>query len=205
MSAELARTVFGDTFETISQYVDILSSRGIEWGLIGPREIDRLWERHILNSTAFSDLIPEGASVVDVGSGAGLPGIPLAILRPDLQVTLLEPLLRRCNFLSQAVDELGITDRVDVVRGRAEEHRDTYAVVTARAVAPLARLVDWCAPLLEERGAILALKGKSAPGEVTAAASDLRRRKLTSEILTVRAHQDAEATTVVRVTSAGGR
>ena len=203
MSVEVARQVFGENFKAISQYVDILTSRGIDWGLIGPREVDRIWDRHILNSTAFAELIPEGATVVDVGSGAGLPGIPLAVLRPDLKITLLEPLLRRCTFLSQAVDELGITSRVEVVRGRAEEHAHTYDVVTARAVAPLGRLLDWCAPLLGSGGVMLALKGKSAPGEVDAAESSLRRRKLAAEIMTVRAHSGAEPTTVVRVASEG--
>ncbi|GAA2094030.1 16S rRNA (guanine(527)-N(7))-methyltransferase RsmG [Microlunatus panaciterrae] len=199
MTAEIAEEVFGEHFETISRYVDILSSRGIEWGLIGPREVDKLWDRHILNSTAFSGLITPGATVVDVGSGAGLPGIPLAVLRPDLQVTLLEPLLRRCNFLSQAVDELGITSRVSVVRARAEDHDATYEVVTARALAPLGRLIEWCAALMEPHGVLLALKGRSAAGEVAAAAADLARRRLTADILTVRAHPRAESTTVVRV------
>lgn len=203
MSDEVARQVFGPGFESISQYVDILTSRGIEWGLIGPREVDRIWDRHILNSTAFAGLIPEGASVVDVGSGAGLPGIPLALLRPDLTITLLEPLLRRCTFLSQAVDELGITSRVEVVRGRAEDHDRAYEVVTARAVAPLGRLIEWCTPLLEPNGVLLALKGKSAQGEVESAAAALRRKKLSTEILTVRAHPEAEPTTVVRVASEG--
>lgn len=203
MSDEVAHQVFGANFESISQYVDILTSRGIEWGLIGPREVDRIWDRHILNSTAFADLIPEGASVVDVGSGAGLPGIPLALLRPDLSITLLEPLLRRCTFLSQAVDELGITGRVEVVRGRAEDHDRSYEVVTARAVAPLGRLIDWCTPLLTSSGRLLALKGKSAQGEVESAAAALRRKKLSTEILTVRAHPEAEPTTVVRVASEG--
>src|SRR5919202_3232006 len=132
-----AAEVFGDRLDQASRYVDILLNRGIEWGLVGPREGPRLWERHILNSAALSDLVPQGSSVADVGSGAGLPGIPLAILRPDLRVDLVEPLLRRVTFLTQAVDELGITDRVTVVRARAEDHRGAYDVVVARALAPL--------------------------------------------------------------------
>ncbi len=151
--------LFGAGAEAIRQYVDILASRGIDWGVIGPREGERLWERHILNSIAGASLFPEGATVVDVGSGAGLPGIPLAILRPDLRVTLLESLLRRANFLDLAVEELGLADRVRVVRARAEEHRERYAVVASRAVAPLPRLVGWCAPLMTGGGKILALKG----------------------------------------------
>lgn len=170
--------LFGPASEAIKRYVDILSSRGVEWGLIGPREGDRLWERHVLNSVALSPLLPEGATVVDVGSGAGLPGIPLALYRPDLRVTLLESLLRRSEFLSLAVEELGLADRVDVVRGRAEEHRGRYGVVTARAVAPLDRLIGWCSPLLAPGGALVALKGASASAELAAAAGSLRRDRL---------------------------
>jgi len=180
----------------------MLASRGIDRGLIGPREADRLWDRHVLNSVALADLIPRDARVVDVGSGAGLPGIPLAILRPDLDVTLLEPLLRRSRFLDEAVAELHLSPRVDVIRGRAEEYRGRFDVVTARAVAPLARLIPWCAPLREAAGTILALKGTSAAEEVRAAATELRAARLTAEILDVRASPSVEPTTIVRLTSA---
>ena len=169
---------FGSGSGAISQYVDILANRGIDWGLIGPREGDRLWERHVLNSVAGEALFPSGATVVDVGSGAGLPGIPLAVLRPDLRVTLLESLLRRVNFLELAVEELGLADRVRVVRGRAEEHRETYDVVTCRAVAPLPRLVDWCAPLLARSGRLVALKGSTAADELTQAGAVVRKNGL---------------------------
>ncbi len=135
-------------------------------GVIGPREADRIWDRHILNSLALADLIPVGATVVDVGSGAGLPGIPLAIARPDLSVTLLEPLLRRTTFLEPVVRELGLGDRVRVVRARAEDHHEQYDVVTARALAPLDRLIRWCRPLLKDGGTLLALKGRSAEDEI---------------------------------------
>ena len=104
----IADRLYRDNYKTIRQYVDILVSRGVDWGLIGPREIGRLWERHILNSIALESLIPEGCRVADVGSGAGLPGIPLAILRPDLEMTLIEPMLRRSNFLTEALDELSL-------------------------------------------------------------------------------------------------
>ncbi len=127
MSAEAGAGVFGPEREVINRYVDILANRGIEWGLIGPREGDRLWERHILNSVAGAALFPSGASVLDVGSGAGLPGIPLAILRPDLRLTLLDSLLRRTSFLELAVSELGLGGRVQVVRGRAEDHSETWS------------------------------------------------------------------------------
>lgn len=174
--------LFGAQAEAISRYVDILASRGIEWGLVGPREGERLWERHVLNSVAAADLFPHGASVVDVGSGAGLPGIPLAILRPDLRVVLLESLLRRVTFLELAVDELDLGSRVTVVRGRAEEHRATYDVVTCRAVAPLPRLVDWCVPLLAPEGRVVALKGSSAEAELADARPVLRRAGLVGRV-----------------------
>jgi len=169
------RSVFADQFDLANQYVDILSSRGIDWGLLGPREADRLWERHLLNSLALVPAVPDGASVVDVGSGAGLPGIPLAIARPDLRMVLLEPLLRRFTFLELAVTELGLADRVTVVRGRAEDHKARYQVVTCRAVAPLPRLLGWCLPLLARDGRLLALKGSSAADEVAASGAALRQ------------------------------
>lgn len=170
--------------------------------MIGPREADRIWDRHILNSVAMADLIGEGATVIDVGSGAGLPGIPLALLRPDLQVTLLEPLLRRSNFLIQAVEELGLGDRVTVIRARAEDHEGRYDAVTARAVAPLPRLLDWCLPLIAPGGALLALKGNSAAGEIDQARPILTKRRLEADIVSVRAHPTAEPTQVVRIRSA---
>ena len=183
MDEATAASVFNQGDTAIRSYVDILASRGIDWGLIGPRERDRLWERHVLNSVAIAGRIPEGASVVDVGSGAGLPGIPLAILRPDLSITLLEPLLRRANFLNLAVEELELGDRVQVVRGRAEEHRATYDIVTCRAVAPLPRLLAWCLPLVSPGGRLLALKGNSALDEVKAAKPDLKRLKVHASVL----------------------
>jgi len=198
---QAAQEVFGSRFELISRYVDILAARGIEWGLIGPREGDRLWERHILNSVAFADLVPAASTVVDVGSGAGLPGIPLALLRPDLRVDLVEPLLRRATFLTQAVDELGITDQVAVVRARAEDHRSQYDVVVARALAPLDRLVRWCVPLRSPTGVILALKGQSAEDELQSAQKLLTAQRLLGEVLSVRAHPAVSPTTVIRLSA----
>ena len=196
---ESARVLYGEALATAELYVAILADRGVEWGLLGPREVPRLWERHVLNSAALAGLVPDGATVVDVGSGAGLPGVPLAILRPDLDVVLLEPLLRRAEFLSLTIDELGLAGRVQVVRGRAEEHHDTYDVVTCRAVAPLKTLLGWTTPLFLPDGELLALKGASAPDEVAAARKQLLKGRLEATVLSVRAHEHSEPTTVVRV------
>lgn len=195
----IAQEVFGERYDLADRYRTLLATQGIEWGLIGPREVDRLWERHILNSVALADLVPEGSDVIDVGSGAGLPGIPLAIQRPDLRMTLLEPLLRRFNFLTQVVDNLGISDRVGVERGRAEEYDGSFDIVTSRAVAPLAKLIPWVLDLLGPRGEILALKGSSASEEVGAVTAFLTKNRLEASVVEVRAHPEAEVTTVVRV------
>ncbi len=197
-----ARELYGESLDTIEAYVSVLATRGVDWGLMGPREVPRLWERHVLNSAAIAGLVPDGSSVVDVGSGAGLPGIPLAILRPDLDVVLLEPLLRRADFLTGVVDELGLGERVRVVRGRAEEHKKSYDVVTCRAVAPLGRLLGWTSRLFVPRGQLLAMKGSSAADEVAATAKELSRAGLEAQVLTVRAHEEAEPTYVVKVRKA---
>jgi 16S rRNA (guanine527-N7)-methyltransferase len=198
---DVARELYGVQFELLNRYVDILSSTGVTWGLLGPREADRLWERHVLNSAALSGLIAADSALADVGSGAGLPGIPLALLRPDLRITLIEPLLRRSTFLTQTVEELGIGDRVSVVRSRAEDHHQIYDVVVARALAPLDRLIGWCNPLRAPRGVILALKGSSAADEVTTAERQLAAAQLDAEVLTIRAHPDVEPATVVRLSA----
>jgi 16S rRNA (guanine527-N7)-methyltransferase len=178
-----------------------LRSTGVEWGLLGPREADRLWDRHILNCAALNELIAADRTVADVGSGAGLPGIPLALLRPDLQLTLIEPLLRRSTFLTQTVEELGLGARAQVIRSRAEDHHQTYDVVVARALAPLDRLTGWCNPLRSPNGIILALKGSSAANEVMAAETELSAAHLNAEIVKARAHPDAVPATVVRLSS----
>lgn len=199
----IADRLYRDNYKTIRQYVDILVSRGVDWGLIGPREIGRLWERHILNSIALESLIPEGCRVADVGSGAGLPGIPLAILRPDLEMILIEPMLRRSNFLTEALDELGLDDRVTVVRGRAEDADLRVDVVVSRAVAKLATLINWTADLIVESGSLLALKGQSADDEVVKAKKELSKRRLSAEVLLIRADPAADVTRAVRVRRAG--
>ena len=196
-----AREIYGVHFPSLSRYVDILRSTGVEWGLLGPHEADRLWDRHILNCAALNELIAADRTVADVGSGAGLPGVPLALLRPDLQLTLLEPLLRRSTFLTQTVEELGIEARVQVIRSRAEDHHQTYDVVVARALAPLDRLIGWCNPLRSPSGIILALKGSSAANEILAADTELRATHLNAEVVKARAHPAAEPATVVRLSS----
>lgn len=171
-----AQRLFGANLPLAVRYADILADAGVRRGLIGPREVERLWERHLLNCGVLAELVPEGAVVHDVGSGGGLPGIPLALVRADLRITLVEPLLRRTTFLDEVVRELGLT-HVEVLRGRAEEVRGRIEadVVTARAVAPLSRLAGWGLPLLRSGGEMLALKGDSAAAELADSEADLRK------------------------------
>lgn len=164
-----AERVFGDRLPMAREYADLLAGPGVERGLIGPREVDRLWERHLLNSAAVGELIEPGSRVVDIGSGAGLPGLPLAIARPDLSVTMVEPMLRRSDFLTEAIEALGL--QAAVLRARAEEPTARQQcggadVVTSRAVADLLKLTRWCLPLLRPGGRMLALKGDRAEAEV---------------------------------------
>lgn len=166
---EIATTVFGERTPLAARYVEHLATSGIERGLIGPRERDRLWDRHVLNCAVLAEVVPPDAKVVDVGSGAGLPGIPLALARPDLQLVLIEPLARRVEWLDEVVEDLGLG--IALERGRAEEPAvlrrwEGADVVTARAVGPLARLAGLCLPLLRPGGAMLVLKGSSAPEEI---------------------------------------
>ncbi|NUS42957.1 MAG: 16S rRNA (guanine(527)-N(7))-methyltransferase RsmG [Mycobacteriaceae bacterium] len=171
--------VFGDRVDLAQRYHDVLAAAGVERGLIGPREVPRLWDRHLLNCAVIGELVEPGETVVDIGSGAGLPGIPLAIARPDVTVTLVEPLLRRTTFLVEFLDETGL-ENVRVIRGRAEEpavHRAAGEadVVTSRAVAPLAKLAGWSIPLLRMGGRMLAMKGSSAADEVSRDRASLNR------------------------------
>ncbi|WP_189061392.1 16S rRNA (guanine(527)-N(7))-methyltransferase RsmG [Longimycelium tulufanense] len=166
----VAERVFGLRLPLAVRYARLLAEHGVVRGLIGPREVERIWDRHVLNSAVVSELLPEGWRVVDVGSGAGLPGIPLAIARPDLEVVLLEPMARRVAWLEDVAWELGLA--MSIVRGRAEEGvvRERLAgsdAATARAVAPLARLAQWSLPLVRPGGRLLALKGASAAEELT--------------------------------------
>jgi 16S rRNA (guanine527-N7)-methyltransferase len=173
---EVAVALFGPALPLVRRYGEILAGAGVERGLIGPREVDRLWERHLMNCAAVAELVPDGAHVVDVGSGGGLPGVVLAATRPDLRVTLLEPLLRRTVFLDECLDALAL-DNAEVLRGRAEDWAGRMGadVVTARAVAPMERLVGWCLPLLRRGGRMLALKGDAAADELAAVAPELAK------------------------------
>jgi len=196
----VAEDVFGiPGYEVICRYRDILASRGIDWGLLGPREVDRLWDRHILNSTAVTDLIPESAAVADVGSGAGLPGIPVALLRADVAMDLIEPLLRRSSFLTHTVDDLGITSTVCVRRSRAEDVAQRYDVVLSRALAPLDRLIRWCLPLMKPSGRLVAIKGASASDEVARHARLIENSGLRAEVLTVTSDARIAPTTVIQL------
>ena len=196
----VARDLFGlSGYELICRYRDILASRGVDWGLLGPREVDRLWERHIFNSVAVAELIPQRAAVADVGSGAGLPGIPVAVLRSDLVVELVEPLLRRSNFLTHTVEDLGITSRVSVRRARAEDVPDGTTWCCPVPSLPLDRLIRWCLPLMEPTGQLLAIKGASASDEVARHACLIANSGLRAEVLTVAGDPRIDATTVVRL------
>lgn len=167
--------MFGSELPRAVAYASLLAGPGIERGLIGPRERERLWERHLINSVSVESLVPQGSEVLDIGSGAGLPGVPLALVRPDLQVTLVEPLLRRAVFLTEVCAELSLPN-VSVVRSRAEQLPDACAdVVVARAVAPLPRLAEWTLRLLRAGGLLVALKGRAGEQEVEQAEPVLRR------------------------------
>lgn len=194
----VAAGVFHDQLPLVSRYAGILATDGVERGMIGPREVPRLWDRHLVNSGVVLPRLPQGATVADVGSGAGLPGLVWAIGRPDLQVTLIEPLLRRTTFLDEVVAELDLKN-VRVVRSRAEDVDETFDVVTARAVAALEKLAKWCMPLVKPGGVLLALKGQSAPEELEGAKRTLGRLGATDTL--IRTYGEVEVpTTVVEVT-----
>ena len=199
----VAARIFGGRLPVAEEYARLLAGPGVERGLIGPHEIPRLWDRHLLNSAVIADLIPCPATVVDLGSGAGLPGIVLAMLLPDCEVTLLEPMLRRTVFLTECVTSLGLAN-ARVLRGRAEEFAGRLAadVVTARAVAPLDRLATLALGLLRPGGIVLAVKGARAQQELTSARKVLRALRVrdTAVLLAGEGKVDPAAT-VVRLTA----
>lgn len=200
-----ALSLFGARLPVARRYADLLAGVAVTRGLIGPRETARLWDRHLVNCALVGLLLPTGARVVDVGSGAGLPGLALACLRPDLQVDLVDSMRRRTAFLAEVVSALAMGDRVRVVTGRAEdgeviERVGTASWVTARAVAPLDRLTRWCLPLLVPGGRLLALKGQRAAQELAAHSAAVRRSGARSvEVITCGADLTDEPAVVVQV------
>jgi 16S rRNA (guanine527-N7)-methyltransferase len=200
------REIFGDKLGVVQRYADLLAGPGTGRGLIGPREIDRVWERHILNCAVVAELVPASCTLVDIGSGAGLPGIVLAILRPDLSVILVDSMLRRSVFLGECVAELGLSN-VEVRRGRAEDlaGKPFADVAIARAVAPLHRLAEWAVPLVRPGGTVLAIKGDRAREELAEAQSVLRALGVArAEILTVGRDKVEDETVVIRIITGDG-
>jgi 16S rRNA (guanine527-N7)-methyltransferase len=198
---DAAAKVFGPRLELACRFASLLAADGVERGLLGPREVPRLWERHLLNCAAVAELVPAGASVVDIGSGAGLPGIVLAMLVPEVRMTLLEPMLRRTTFLGECVAELDLGN-VTICRARAEDMAGKLQadVVTARAVAPLDRLAGLAAGVVRPGGTVLALKGRDAQAELAQAKPVLRRLGMPSaEVLAVGHGIVEPPTTVVRI------
>ena len=196
-----AEKIFGDRLDLAKRYVEHLATSGIERGLLGPREVPRLWSRHVLNCAVIEEVMEKDAEVADVGSGAGLPGLCLAIARPDLKLTLIEPLERRCIWLSEVIDDLGLAN-VTVMRGRAEQMVDVVNAryVTARAVSALTNLAGLTIPLLHGQGDLIAIKGRSAAEEIAKATKAIRKLGgKETEVLTVGETILAEPTTVVRI------
>jgi len=201
-----AEVVFGPALGQAREYAHLLATEGVTRGLIGPREKDRLWDRHLLNCAVVDELLPERGELVDIGSGAGLPGLVLAMVRPSLRVILVESMLRRCVFLEECAEQLKL-ENVQVVRGRAEELTGKIQadVATARAVAPLERLAGWAAGLLRPGGELLAIKGQSAAAEITAARPVLRRLHARSTgVMDAGRGRVVSVTTVVRVVVGDG-
>lgn len=200
---QVAAEVFGDRLPLAQAYHDSLATTAAERGFIGPKEVSRLWSRHILNCAVIAEAFAEGESVADIGSGAGLPGIPLAIARPDLSVTLIEPLLKRSTYLSEVTEELGL-DNVTVIRGRAEEQKNMlFDAVTSRAVAPLGKLAGWSLPLVRPGGAMVAMKGSSISEELERNAKIIAKAGgADAEIFTAGEDVLEQPTTLIRISRA---
>jgi len=161
-------TYFNGREDQIQRFAELLKGAGIERGLIGPKEGDRIWERHIANCIPITTILPQNVRLVDIGSGAGLPGIVISLARPDLKVSLVEPLQRRVDFLNEVVAELGIP--IEVIRGRAERVKKQFEIVTARAVAPLEKLINISWHMIPKGGSLMAMKGESAAEEIASTA-----------------------------------
>jgi len=206
LAAEAA-AIFGGALPQAERYAALLTGAGAERGIVGPAEATRIWDRHLLNCGVIGRLIPAACSVVDLGSGAGLPGIVLAMLRPECQVTLLEPMARRASFLQECVGALGLTN-VEVVRGRAEEFAGKLSadVVTARAVAPLEKLAALAAGLARPGGRVLAMKGAAAAAELARARPVLARLGIgDARVVTVASASGAITATLVAFTTSSSR
>lgn len=199
-----AERIFGENTDKAIAYHQSLATTGSERGFIGPREVPRLWDRHVLNCAVIGEAMDEGVHVIDIGSGAGLPGIPLAIARPDLRITLIEPLLKRSTYLREVCEELNL-ENVTVIRGRAEDaavQKEAGAadIVTSRAVAPLGKLSRWSLPLVKVGGAMIAMKGSSVSEELERDADDIRKAGGgQGEIFTVGSSVLAEPTTLIKI------
>jgi len=195
---EAAEALFADRLLAAVRYAGWLVGPGISRGILGPREADRLWDRHVLNCALVADLVPRDAHVVDVGSGGGLPGIVLALMRPDLRVTLIDSRLRRTAFLTEVVTDLAVTDRVEVVRARAEETRRAADVVTARAVSDLSSLAAWSAGLVRAGGLLLAQRGGAARDEIRAHARPVQAAGWQDIEVVERQHPGVTSSLIVR-------
>ena len=174
-----AETLFAEQLPAAQRYVRHLCTTGITHGLLGPREVPRMWSRHVLNSAVLAPELPSGGTVADVGAGAGLPGLALALARPDVDFTLIEPMERRVDWLDTVIRDLDLSN-VQVIRSRAEDVSDEVMadVVTARAVSALKKLIPLTAPLLAEDGHLMLLKGRSARDEINAAVKQIKRARL---------------------------
>lgn len=200
-TSDVVKAYLGDAYDGVAHYAGMLGDQGELRGLIGPREVPRIWERHILNSAAVVPYLPTSGSVADIGSGAGLPGVVLAVMRPELEVILIEPMERRTTWLSEVVAELGLAN-VEVKRGRAEEYHGAFEVdaVTSRAVAALSKLVRLSMPLVRVGGEMVILKGRSVAEEVEPARKILRKYAAGDpDIFEGTTVEGVEATTIVRV------
>ncbi len=200
-ASDTVKAYLGDAYDGVARYAELLRDQGELRGLIGPREVPRIWERHILNSAAVVPYLPTTGSVADIGSGAGLPGIVIAVMRPELDVILVEPMERRTTWLAEVVAELGLTN-VQVKRGRAEEYHDAFEVdaVTSRAVAALSKLVRMSMPLVRVGGELVILKGRNVVQEIEPARKVLRKfSAVEPEILEGVTVEGVEATTILRV------
>ena len=197
-----AADIFGSQVDLAGAYTDRLAKDSETFGLLGPRELPRIWGRHVINSALLSELVPSGSKVADIGSGAGLPGLPMAIAKPDAHFTLIEPMERRSNWLQQVISDLGIKN-VDVIRSRAEEvQRTDFDIATARAVAALDKLLRLLTPLIRgsQGKTVLAMKGSRAPEEIIDARSRLDLLGFDEpEIITLGLGRAPETATVVRI------